>query len=241
MTRLTKDLVYEIIHRLENQESNKSIAQLYNISLSTIEQINECKTHTNLHSYKKNIRNENKLPNEYRKTVLNEYIEHNDFYELHIINTKNIEVFGKIDKDDYEHIKQYKWTISNHNNDIRIIANDKRLSRIGLHQFILNNTNDNCVIDHINRNPLDNRKCNLRITSRSINSTNAKERNESKSGIRGVYKREARPGIAKAAWVCEWSTDKRYSKSFSIDKYGEEEAFRLACSLREEKMKEMKI
>ena len=102
-----------------------------------------------------------------------------------------------------------------------------------------NTTKD--VIDHINRDPLDNRKINLRIVSRSINSTNAKERTESKSGIRGVYRREARPGIAKASWVCEWSDGKRHSKSFSIEKYGEDEAFRLACDFRENKLKEMKI
>ena len=139
MKRLSNEIIIDIIHRLEQQESNKSIAQLYNVSLSTIEQINECKTHTNLHSYKKNIRNENKLPNEYRKTVLNEYIEYDNFYELHIINTKNIEVFGKIDKDDYERVKQYKWTISIHDNDVRIISNSPELKRIGLHQFILKN------------------------------------------------------------------------------------------------------
>ena len=89
---------------------------------------------------------------------------------------------------------------------------------------------------------MNNRKSNLRIVSRSINSTNAKPRTESKSGIRGVYFRKERPGVAKASWICEWSINgKRHSKSFSIAKYGEEEAFRLACSLREEKMKEMKI
>ena len=89
---------------------------------------------------------------------------------------------------------------------------------------------------------MDNRKSNLRATTRSINSTNAKPRTENKSGIRGVYFRKARPGIAKASWICEWSENrKRYTKSFSIDKYGEDEAFRLAVNLRKEKMKEMKI
>lgn len=173
--------------------------------------------------------------------VLNEYIEYDDYYELHIVNTSNFEAFGKIDKDDYLKIKNYKWTLSVHNDDIRIIANSRELNRIYLHQFIINNNDKNKVIDHINRNPLDNRKENLRIVSRSINSTNAKPRKENKSGIRGVYRREARPGIAKASWVCEWSDEKRHTKNFSIDKYGEEEAFRLACDFRENKLKEMKI
>lgn len=242
MKRISNDIVLEIIHRLENQERNIDIAKICNVSLRAVEQINGCKTHTDLHNYKINIRNENKNPTEYRKTVLNEYIEYENYYELHIINTKNIEAFGKIDKDDYQRVSAHKWTLAIHNKDIRIVANEKEMNRIGLHQFILINYDEEKVIDHINRDPLDNRKSNLRITSRSINSTNAKERVKSRSDIRGVYKRKARPGISKESWICEWSDNTgRHSKSYSVEKYGEEEAFRLACSLREEKIKEMKI
>lgn len=240
--RIDKDVILEIIHRLENQERNVDIAKICNVSLSTVEQINGCKIHTDLHDYKINIRNENKKPHEYRKTVLNEYIEYDNYYELHIVNTKNIEAFAKIDKDDYQRVSVHKWTLAIHGEDIRIVANENGMNKIGLHQFILTNHDEKSVIDHVNRDPLDNRKSNLRIASRSINATNAKERIGSKSGIRGVYKRKARPGIAKESWVCEWSDDAgRHSKSYSVEKYGEEEAFRLACSFRKEKMKEMKI
>ena len=237
---INKEILLDIIKRLENQERNIDIAKTLDVSLSTVESINGCRTHTDLHNYKKNIRNENKPMSQYRAHLLNEYIEYDDYYELHIINTHNIEAFSKIDKDDYNMVSKYRWTLSVHDKDMRVIASSKELNRIGLHQFILSNTSKD-VIDHINRNPLDNRKANLRIVPRSINSTNAKERTESKSGIRGVYGREARPGIAKASWVCEWSDGKRHSKSFSIDKYGEDEAFRLACDFREERLKEMKI
>ena len=241
MNRFSNETILEIIKRLENQERNLDIAKICGVSLSTVESINGCRSHTNLHNYKSNIRNENKPMKEYRSSVLNEYVEHDNYYELHIINTRNLEASSKIDKEDYPKVSQYRWTLSVHGNDIRVVASSKDLNRIGLHQFILPNATDN-VIDHINRNPLDNRKENLRIVSRSVNSTNAKERTESKSGVRGVYRREARPGIAKASWVCEWSCEgKRHSKSFSIDKYGENEAFRLACDFREKQLKEMKI
>jgi len=243
MKKYSDTIILDIIHRLEQQQRNIDIAKECNVSLSLVEQINGCRVHTNLHNYTYNIRNENKKPTEFRKSVLNEYIENDDYYILHIINTRNVEAFGKIDKDDYERIKQHKWTLSIHENDIRIVANDASLHRIGLHQFIVNNYDNNMVIDHINRDPLDNRKNNLRITTRAINSTNAKARKNNNCEIRGVYKRDERPGIAKASWVCEWTDEnhKRHSKSFSIAKYGEDEAFRLAKSLREEKMKEMKI
>ena len=54
----------------------------------------------------------------------------------------------------------------------------------------------------------------------SINSSNAKARSESKTNIRGVYFRKARPGIAKASWICEWSDKEgRHSKSEKERKY----------------------
>ena len=176
------------------------------------------------------------------KNLINNYYECEDCYELEIINTNGIKVSTYIDKEDYEKVKEYKWGLSIHGNDIRVCGSSPELNRIYLHQFLINNIEKDKVIDHIDRNPLNNCKNNLRVVTRSINSTNAKPRLENKSGIRGVYFRKERPGISKASWICEWSINgKRHTKSFSINKYGEEEAFRLACSLREEKMKEMKI
>lgn len=176
------------------------------------------------------------------KNLINKYYECEDCYEIEITNTNNIKISTYIDKEDYEKVKQYKWGLSIHGNDIRVVGSSPELNRIYLHQFLIGEIDKEKVIDHIDRNPLNNCKSNLRIVSHSINSTNAKPRKESKSKIRGVYFRKERPGIAKASWICEWSIEgKRHTKSFSIAKYGEEEAFRLACSLREEKMKEMKI
>ena len=177
-----------------------------------------------------------------REKVINKYIESKNYVVLKIINTKGVVANCLIDKMDYPNVKKYKWSLSIHGDDIRIIGNDRKIGRIYLHQFLIGPIEKTLIIDHIDRNPLNNQRNNLRITSRSINSTNARARSESKTGIRGVYKREARPKIASESWVCEWSIEgKRYSKSFSIKKYGEEEAFRRAYSLRKEKLEEMKI
>jgi uncharacterized protein (UPF0333 family) len=42
------------------------------------------------------------------------------------------------------------------------------------------------LIDHINRNPLDNRKCNLRLCSQSANIINTRPREGNSSGVTGV-------------------------------------------------------
>ena len=41
-----------------------------------------------------------------------------------------------------------------------------------MHQMLIKNENPDLVIDHINRVPYDNRKCNLRVVSKSINGHN---------------------------------------------------------------------
>lgn len=48
----------------------------------------------------------------------------------------------------------------------------------------------NQVVDHINQNPLDNRRCNLRAASRRTNCFNSKLFCTNTSGLRGVTKRK---------------------------------------------------
>ena len=178
-----------------------------------------------------------------RKNVINNYTIQENYVELEIIRTNDATIKTIFSLEDYDFIKQFRWTFKydNKNDAPRIRATTGPFVGKDMSTILLNVTTQNFV-DHINRDTLDNRRENLRLVSRSINATNARPRTESKTGIRGVYFRKERPGISKAAWICEWSHEgKRYSKSFSIAKYGESEAFDLACALRQEKLKEMKI
>ena len=55
-----------------------------------------------------------------------------------------------------------------------------------LHRFIMN-APIGMEVDHINGNPLDNRKENLRICMRSQNSRNVRMHKDNKTGWKGVY------------------------------------------------------
>ena len=113
--------------------------------------------------YKKVV---NKKPNEYDLS--------ND-YGICFFNNGGFFIF---DKEDYEKIKDYTWC----KKDNGYVINSK-MER--LHRIIMNCPNDK-VIDHINHNPLDNRKSNLRICSQMENSYNMPIPSNNKSGCRGV-------------------------------------------------------
>lgn len=240
MKAIDTKTILNIIKDLElTKDTQRAIANRYKVSEGFVEKVNRCKIYSELHPFTNNIRRE---VNNLNISVINTYIKYDSYYILTITRTDNQQIKTMISCEDYNEISKYKWSFKVDNNgDYRIRSTSRELHGKDLSTWLLNGTND-MVVDHINRDTLDNRRENLRLVSRSINSTNAKARTESKTGIRGVYKRKARPGISKESWICEWSdTTGRHSKSFSCKKYGEEEAFRLAKSLREEKMKEMKI
>lgn len=107
-----------------------------------------------------------------------------------------------IDVDDYGKIKEYCW----HETQDRIFTtiNKKKCS---LHRFILGLTSEEAVVDHINRNPLDNRKQNLRICSLADNAKNRSLSTNNKSGHNGVhFDKKSKKWIA---YVC--CNKKRYN------------------------------
>jgi hypothetical protein len=61
-----------------------------------------------------------------------------------------------------------------------------------MHHLIVGKPKAPLQIDHINRNPLDNRKVNLRIVSRSINQINRNRQVNNKSGIKNLCFDKAR-------------------------------------------------
>jgi len=87
-----------------------------------------------------------------------------------------------VDNEDIEQVRKHSWVFeSNGYAGARI--NSKH---IRLHRF-LTNPPEGKDIDHINMNRLDNRRCNLRICSRSQNMMNVRANYNNRSGYKGVY------------------------------------------------------
>lgn len=73
--------------------------------------------------------------------------------------------FAKVSNEDFEVLKDINWSV-NHNG----YAYNKNLGYI--HRFIMNPP-EYFLIDHINRDKLDNRRCNLRMANKSDNGANS--------------------------------------------------------------------
>lgn len=86
-------------------------------------------------------------------------------------------------------------------------------------------------IDHVNRNGLDNRRRNLRNGKLdNINVKNQKKRHDNASGKTGVHYSKY-----DKTWLVQYPCNgKRLKKSYSVSKYGDEEAKRLAIEFRKQ-------
>lgn len=102
-----------------------------------------------------------------------------DHAELVLYNKQNEEVARAIiDLEYVDVVKDYQWHLSAYGYVI-----SKKAGK--LHRFIMN-CPDDMVIDHINRNPLDNRRENLRICTQQQNVMNKSIQSNNTSGIPGV-------------------------------------------------------
>ena len=109
-------------------------------------------------------------------------------------NSKKIKLtqgqYALVDADDFERVNQYKWCAHRGMESfyaIRdIVINSKRKKTINMTNFIMKVYNRLLLVDHINHNTLDNRKCNLRLCTHQQNMFNRKKRKNTTSKYKGV-------------------------------------------------------
>lgn len=88
-----------------------------------------------------------------------------------------------IDTEDYEKVKHYSWYT---NSKGYLYAPTKDNTKIAMHRIIANANKDD-VVDHIDGDPTNNRKSNLRICNHVQNGQNSRIAKDNKSGVTGVY------------------------------------------------------
>lgn len=122
-----------------------------------------------------------------------------------IISLCGYEVY--IDDEDYAKVSKYSWHIrkpsdKSHKN-IYFMAHagtnaDGYRPVVCLHRLVMGCVpNDGKIVDHINLNTLDNRKCNLRICTNAENCRNKRMRVTNTVGLKGVtYNKKQRKYVA---------------------------------------------
>ena len=103
--------------------------------------------------------------------------------------------FAIVDADDYEKLSKHKWhLVKKERHEYayrRDYSSDKKKGKmISMHREIMGFPSG--VVDHINMNGLNNRKSNLRITTKSINGLNCNKKVNSRNNFKGVSRQGKR-------------------------------------------------
>lgn len=103
--------------------------------------------------------------------------------------------YAFIDIEDYDLVSEHSWhaSLAKSNNsyyaktNVRINGKQRSMS---MHKLLMN-PKKGMVVDHINGNTLDNRRCNLRICTQADNAKNSKTPKSNTSGYKGIVKKSS--------------------------------------------------
>lgn len=99
-----------------------------------------------------------------------------------------------VDDDDYEYLNQWKWY---YHNGYAVRNKCQNHNSMRMHRIILKINDRNILVDHINRDKLDNRKNNLRQCDAHGNSRNRSKVKNASSIYLGVYYEATKRGRKK--------------------------------------------
>lgn len=120
------------------------------------------------------------------KPKKNKYKIIENHVEVYLSNSKNIML---CDISDWNTQKDFTWFMSKNGYVITHKTINRKQTPVYFHLEIMSRKTG-FVVDHINRNRLDNRKENLRIVDYEINAINSGMYKSNTSGIKGVHKRK---------------------------------------------------
>ena len=101
--------------------------------------------------------------------------------QINVSTQANPNKFVTVDADLADEINKYKWCLSS----VGYAFRTSKKKTISLHRFILKAKKEE-LVDHIDGNPLNNTKANLRIATTQQNAFNMKKAKHNTSGYKGV-------------------------------------------------------
>jgi hypothetical protein len=153
--------------------------------------------------------------NRYREVV--DLDEEDEYYEVEIFGGGEYHI-GQIDKDFLDKFTERTWVADNQGNNFYMKSGVTIKFPVtqSFHRLVLPDVD---IVDHRNRNGLDNRKKNLRDGSDGVNQNNQALLSNNTSGVNGVYFNKTNK-----RWCATWCENGvQTSKWFSIKKYGSDE------------------
>jgi hypothetical protein len=88
-----------------------------------------------------------------------------------------------IDREDYPKVKDMKWRLSGNG----YVMSGAKKQQVYLHRIVFVDLPDGVIVDHKDMDLMNNRKSNLRASTRSQNGANSKITKSNRSGFKGVY------------------------------------------------------
>jgi hypothetical protein len=116
----------------------------------------------------------------YRHRKKNKIYKENDYTIIE--TTKGDKI--KVDNDDIDKLSNFCWSISSGRSKEVHTRMDSKL--VSMHRFLMHYPT--CLVDHINHDTLDNRKCNLRLATKQQNNQN-RICTKGTSHYKGVYRK----------------------------------------------------
>jgi len=177
-----------------------------------------------------------------RSGTLNNIILKDDHAEIHVYNPLGIfQGIVYLDLEDVDSATPLRL-----NNGYAYLA---KKGTYAVHHIVMNHSsNREVVVDHIDGNPCDNRKRNLRVVPARDNASNRNTTPKNNTGVVGIVRRKHPTSSYEyfRATVSDRTTPmkgassktKQISKNFNINKYGEILAMELAVKWLQSKKKE---
>lgn len=110
-----------------------------------------------------------------------------------------------VDAADYDRLARWKWRVGKNG----YVCRNTRSAGIYLHRAIMG-AGQGAVVDHINGDKLDNRRCNLRLCSVAQNGSNSKKLRASGRPLTSRYKGVSASGRERQPWAVRMRHGDKY-------------------------------